>query len=123
MEIGFFDNRRVNKRLKVLEKLREEIEDDFETRYENIEEMIFLKRNVRWEGAAEIIFLMAVRDVNLRWKGVMDYGFLKLCKKWIVENKMYSMTPKLVAEMTRTILPEDMCKELGEEYESQFNNR
>ena len=62
-----------------------------------------------------ILFAMAMRDVHFAWNGLRDYGFLRLCKKWIEEKEETVMTPEAVMAMIKTILPEEMCKTLDEE--------
>lgn len=115
MEQGLFEGRRGSKRLKAIERRLEKVLSEFENDYENTPEMHFLQENVRWEGTAELIFAMAMRNVHFTWDGVRDYGFLRLCMSWIEEENINTMTPKSVATMTRSILPESMCQELGEE--------
>lgn len=115
MEQGLFEGRRGSKRLKAIERQLEKVLSEFENDYENTPEMHFLQENIRWEGTAELIFAMAMRNVHFTWDGVRDYGFLRLCMRWIEEENINTMTPKSVATMTRSILPESMCQELGEE--------
>lgn len=115
MEQGLFEGRRGSKRLKAIERQLEKVRSEFGNDYENTPEMRFLKEEIRWEGTAELIFAMAMRNVNFEWNGLRDYGFLRLCRRWIEEEKLRTMTPKAVAAMTRSILPETMCQELGEE--------
>ena len=115
MEQGIFDIRRGSKRLKAIEKQKQQIYGEFQNAYEDSQEMKFLKEAVRWEGTAELLFAMAIRNVHFAWKGLRDYGFLRLCKKWIEENDETVMTPEAVMAMTKTILPEEMCKTLEEE--------
>lgn len=115
MEQGLFEGRRGSKRLKAIERQLEKVLSEFENDYENTPEMHFLQENIRWEGTAELIFAMAMRNVHFAWDGVRDYGFLRLCMRWIEEENINIMTPKAVATMTRSILPESMCQELGEE--------
>lgn len=115
MEQGLFEGRRGSKRLKAIERQLEKVLSEFENDYEDTPEMHFLQENIRWEGTAELIFAMAMRNVHFTWDGVRDYGFLRLCMRWIEEENINTMTPKAVATMTRSILPESMCQELGEE--------
>lgn len=115
MEQGIFEGRRGSKRLKAIEKHKEQIYGEFQSAYAEAQEMRFFKEEVRWEGTAELLFAMAMRDVHFAWNGLRDYGFLRLCKKWMEENRVATMTSTGVAAMLRTILPEAMCKELGEE--------
>ncbi len=115
MEQGIFEGRRGNKRLKAIEKQKEQIYGEFQSAYEESPEMRFLKEEVRWEGTAELLFAIAMRDVHFTWNGLRDYGFLRLCKKWVEESDAAAMTSTSVATMIRTILPEAMCKELGDE--------
>lgn len=115
MEQGIFDGRRGQKRLKLIEKQLEKILGEFSTEYENSQEMRFLRGDVRWEGTAELMFAMAMRNVNFAWNGLRDYGFLRLCTKWIKGGEVSVMTPKETEAMVRNILPEAMWNELDEE--------
>lgn len=115
MEQGLFEGRRGSKRLKAIERQLEKVLSEFENDYEDAPEMHFLQENIRWEGTAELIFAMAMRNVHFTWDGVRDYGFLRLCMRWIEEENINTMTPKAVATMMRSTLPESMCQELGEE--------
>ena len=115
MEQSIFEGRRGNKRLKAIEKHKEKVLSEFTTEYENSPEMRFLREDIGWEGTAELVFVMAMRNVHFTWNGLRDYGFLRLCRKWVEENQLTAMTPKTAAAMTRSILPEEMCQELSEE--------
>ena len=115
MEQGIFEGRRGSKRLKAIEKQKQQIYGEFQNEYENSQEMKFLKEAVRWEGTAELLFAMAIRDVHFAWNGLRDFGFLRLCKKWIEEQEETVMTPEAVTEMTKAILPKEMCETLEEE--------
>lgn len=115
MEQSIFEGRRGNKRLKAIEKHKESVLSEFKTGYESTPEMKFLQEEIRWEGTAELILIMAMRNVHFAWNGLRDYGFLRLCKKWIEGEEISTMTPKAAAAMTRNILPEEMCQELSEE--------
>lgn len=115
MQQGMFEGRRGNKRLKAIEKQLEKVLGEFSTEYENSTEMRFLKEEVKWEGTAELVFVMAMRNVHFAWNGLRDYGFLRLCKKWIEEAKTQALTSKDAAAMIKSILPEEMCQELSEE--------
>ncbi len=115
MERGRFDGRRNNKRIKAIEKYKEKILGEFTTEYERSQEMKFLREETGWEGTAELILVMAMRDVHFAWKGLRDYGFLRLCKRYIEQNEIEAMTPKDAETMIRSILTEAMWDELDEE--------
>ena len=128
IEQGIFEGRRGQKRLKLIEKQKETVLGEFTTEYENSEEMRFLREDVRWEGTAELMMAMAMRNVHFAWNGLRDLGFLKLCMKWIGEEGkltdaagIKTMTPKDAETMIRDILPEAMWEELNDEI--QCNDR
>ena len=114
-EQGFYDGRRGHRRLKAIEKQTEKVLNEFTTGYEDSPELRFLQDEIRWEGTSQLLFAMARRNVHFEWNGIRDYGFIRLCAKWIEEEGVATMTPKAAADMTRSILPEEMCRELGEE--------
>lgn len=115
MDQSFYDGLRGNRRLKALEKQIDKISQEFETRYADTPEMIFLEEEVRWEGPSKLIFVMAQRNVHFTWNGLRDYGFIRLCRKWILDNESTTLSAKAAAAMIRSILPVRMCEELGEE--------
>ena len=115
MERGLYEGRRGSKRLKAIEKYKEKILEEFNNEYEMSPEMRRLREEIRWDETAELIFLMAMRDVHFTWNGIRDYGFIKLCIEWIDDEKISVLTPKSVATMIRAVLPENMCQELSEE--------
>lgn len=114
-EQGFFDGIRGHKRVKTVEKQIEKVNGEFQTRYGETQEMIYLEEEIQWEGTAKLIFVMAQRNVHFTWNGLRDYGFIRLCRKWIAEHGQRMMTPKATVAMVRSILPAAMCEELGEE--------
>lgn len=115
IEQGIFEGRRGQKRLKLIEKQKESILEEFTTEYENSKEMRFLREEVSWEGTAELMMAMAMRNVHFEWNGLRDLGFLRLCASWIKENKAEAMTAKDTETMIRGVLPEAMWVELNEE--------
>lgn len=115
MEHGIFEGRRGQKRLKQIERQLEQVFGEFNTDYENSDEMYFLRKKIQWEGTAELMFAMAMRNVHFTWSGLRDLGFLKLCVKWTEKNGLSVIMPKDAEEMIQSILPETMCSELNEE--------
>lgn len=115
VEQGLFDGRRGQKRLKLIEKHKAKVLEEFTTEYENSQEMRFLHEEIRWEGTAELMFAIAMRNVHFAWKELRDYGFLRLCRSWIKDNGLETVTPKDAEAMIRSILPEAMWDEIDEE--------
>ena len=115
VEQGIFDGRRGQKRLKLIEKHKVKILGEFTTEYENSQEMRFLRDEIRWEGMAELLLVLAMRNVNFAWNGLRDHGFLRLCKRWVEESGLETVTTKDTEVMIKSILPERMWDELDEE--------
>lgn len=115
MEQNIYEGRKGQKRLKVIEKQIKRINEEFEHNYTNTSEMTYLEEEIRWEGTSKLIFSIAQRNVNFKWNGLRDYGFIRLCRRWIGENGIQVMTPEITAGMMGDILPEKMCAELREE--------
>ena len=88
---------------------------EFTTEYENSQEMRFLREEIRWEGMAELMLVLAMRNVNFAWNGLRDHGFLRLCKRWVEESGLETVTTKDTEVMIKSILPERMWDELDEE--------
>ena len=115
VEQGIFDGRRGQKRLKLIEKYKVKILSEFTTEYENSQEMRFLREEIRWEGMAELMLVLAMRNVNFAWNGLRDHGFLRLCKRWVEKSGLETVTTKDAEVMIKSILPERMWDELDEE--------
>lgn len=115
IEQEFYEGRKGQKRLRAIEKQIRRVDEEFEHNYEDTPEMVFFKEEVRWEGIARLIFAMACRNVQFKWNGTRDYGFIRLCRAWADENHMNIITADIMSAMLRDILPEAMCAELEEE--------
>ncbi len=115
MEQNFYDGLRGHRRVKTLEKHIERISEEFATQYADTPEMVFLEESIQWEGPSKLIFLMAQRNVHFAWNGLRDYGFIRLCKKWIIDNEITVLSAKAAGTMIRSILPVQMCEDLGDE--------
>lgn len=118
IEQSFYEGRKGQKRFKVIEKNIERIKSEIENEYETSPEMIFLEENIRWEGTALLVFYMAFRKVHFRWNGLRDYGYLRLCCRWIRQKNLETVTSHDAAEMVRSIITREMCVELSEELEA-----
>ncbi len=110
-----YGSRREQKRLKSIEKRIAAVEEEFDNRYREFPEMLFMEETIIWEGAAKLIFVMAMRDVSFRWNGMRDYGFIRLCRKWTDEKKLDRLGVDEAKEMVKSILPSDMWIQLEEE--------
>ena len=115
IEQSFYEGRKGQKRFKVIEKNIEKIKSEIENEYENSQEMKFLEDNIRWEGTALLVFYMAFRKVHFMWNGLRDYGYLRLCCRWIRQRKLETVTSHDAAAMVRSIITHEMCVELSEE--------
>ncbi len=115
MEQGFYDGRKGQRRLKAIEKQIENVSAEFDNNYAHTPEMIYLRDEINWEGTARLIFIMAHRDVNYKWNGLRDYGFIRACRQWIADNRVKELTSQAVVEMLKAVLPVKMCEELSEE--------
>ena len=112
---GVYEGRKGQKRLRAIEKQIVSVREEFDNRYADSPEMKYLSSQIQWVGTAGLIFIMAQRDVNFKWTGLMDYGFIRLCKRWLEEHGLQSVTSEETADMMRDILPEEMCSELSDE--------
>lgn len=110
-----YGSRREQKRLKSIEKRIAAVEEEFDNRYREFPEMLFMEETIIWEGPAKLIFVMAMRDVSFRWNGMRDYGFIRLCRKWTDEKKLDRLGVDEAKEMVKSILPSDMWIQLEEE--------
>lgn len=115
VEQSFLGGIRGHKRTKTVEKQIEKVRGEFQAQYSGTPEMLYLENEIGWEGASKLIFLMAQRNVHFAWNGLRDYGFIRLCRKWIDETDVKTMDAAAATSMIRSILPAAMCEELGEE--------
>ncbi len=112
---GVYEGRKGQKRLRAIERQIVSVREEFDNRYADSPEMKYLNSQIQWVGTAGLIFVMAQRDVNFKWNGMMDYGFIRLCRRWLEERGLQSVTADETADMIRDILPEEMCSELSDE--------
>ena len=75
-EKGLYEGRKGQRRLKLIEKNIQRTNEEFDHNCEESPEMIYLDRQIKWEGMARLIFTLAQRDVNFRWSGLRDYGYI-----------------------------------------------
>lgn len=118
MERSTYEGRKAQKRMKALERQIEKVRKEVKTGYEGRPELTFLEEDIRWDDTAELIFAIALRNVHFRWDGLRDYGFIRLCGKWIREREMKELRDSDVASMLTAILPAKMCSEIREEMEA-----
>ena len=114
-EQRFLGGIRGHKLAKTVEKQIEKVSGEFQPQYSGVPEMLYLENEIRWEGPSKLIFLMAQRNVNFAWNGIRDYGFIRLCQKWVRGNDVKVMDAAAAISMIRSILPAAMCEELAEE--------
>ena len=114
-EKGLYEGRKGQKRLKAIEKQIQRTNEEFDHNCEESPEMIYLNEQIRWEGAARLIVTLAQRDVNFRWSGLRDHGYIRLCCKWIDGNGLTTVTADAADAMIRDILPANMCSALDDE--------
>ena len=105
---GVYEGRKGQKRLRAIERQIVSVREEFDNRYADSPEMKYLSSTDTYNGVgtAGLIFIMAQRDVNFKWNGLMDYGFIRLCKRWLEEHGLQSVTSEETADMMRDILPE-----------------
>lgn len=118
MEQNLYEGRKGQRRLRAIDRQIQIVKSEIQHDYEDTPEMIFLEETVKWEGTGKLIFMMAFRKVHFMWNGLRDYGFIRLCTKWIEERGLRTMTSSDATEMARSILTEEMCLELSEELSS-----
>lgn len=115
VEKNLYEGRKGQKRLRTIEKQIKRVNEEFEHDYADTQEMIYLEDGIRWEPMARLMFAMAQRNVNFRWNGLRDYGFIRLCRKWLEEKGVTEMYPDATVNMLKSILPVRMCSDLSEE--------
>lgn len=117
-ETGLYEGRKGQKRLKAIERQINSVNEEFDHRYADSPEMRYLSGEsgqIRWIGMAGLIFAMAQRDVSFKWSGMMDYGFIRLCAKWLDDRDIDTVTEETAVAMMKDILPEELCSELRDE--------
>lgn len=113
-DAGANESKRKQRRLRNTSKLTDRVKEEFECRYNDAPEMMFLEKDVTWHGASYLVFLMALRNVNHRWNGMRDYGFIRLFSASIGVGEE-ELTAEDALAKVRAILPDDMVEELEKE--------
>ena len=114
-EQSVYEGRKGQRRLKAIEKYINRVNEEFDHNYTDSPEMRYLDEELEWIGTSRLIFVMAQRNVHFRWNGMRDYGYIRLCKSWIVGNERRQITADAMAAMIKDILPAEMCFELSDE--------
>lgn len=114
-EHGIYEGRKGQKRLKAIEKQIASVNEEFDHRYAESREMKRLSGQVEWVGTAGLVFSLAQRDVNFKWNGMMDYGFIRLCDKWLAGRGISFVDADTALQMMGDILPAEMSAELRDE--------
>lgn len=118
IEQNLYGGRKGQKRLKAVGKQIEKIKGEISNNYEDTPEMTFLEREVSWEDTAMLVFFMAFRKVHFMWNGLRDYGYLRLCSRWIKEHRLETVEPYDAVNMVKSIIPHEMCIELSQELDA-----
>lgn len=114
-EAEMFKGRKGRKKLEALEQQINKISDEFDNRYEDTREMKFLKEDIKWLKTSYLVFLMGQKLVYFKWKGLRDYGFIRLCAQWLADKGIEEPAPEQVVDMLRDVLPDDLCGKLSEQ--------
>ena len=114
-EAEMFKGRKGRKKLEALDQQIQRISEEFENRYMHTREMKYISENVSWSRTSRLVFLMGQRLVYHRWRGLRDYGFIRLCAQWLETNRISEPTPEQVVDMMEDVLPEDLSRKLAEE--------
>ncbi len=114
-EQSFYEGRKGQKRLKAIEKQIKRISQEFDHNYSDTPEMRYLDEEIRWDPMARLIFILARRNVYFKWTGLRDYGFIRLCRKWVTENRITYLDPEAASNMIGDILPAKQCTELKDD--------
>ena len=117
-EAELFKGRKGRKRLEAIEQQISKITEEFDNKYENTREMKFLKDDIKWLKTSYLVFLMGQKLVYFKWKGLRDYGFIRLCAQWLSDRGIDEPSPELVVDMLRDVLPDDLCEKLGAQLKS-----
>ena len=115
VEQSMYEGRKGQKRLKAIEKQISRLEEEFDHNYTDSPEMRYMDEELEWVGTSRLIFVMAQRSVHFKWNGMRDYGYIRLCRRWIDGNELKVITADATAAMIRDILPEEMCSQLSDE--------
>lgn len=115
---NFYKGRKGQQRLKAIQKETAKINGEIQHSYANTPEMIYLENDIIWDAISKLIFLMAQKSVQFKWKGVRDYGFIRLCTRWIMENKISTLTPEIATAMMEDVLPSKMYSQLIDELDA-----
>lgn len=114
-ETELFKGRKGKKKREAIENEIVKLSEEFENRYLHTREMKYIEQNVTWMITSRLVFLMGQRLVYFRYKGLRDYGFIRLCANWFERTGIDNPNPEQVVNMMMEILPEELRDKLSEE--------
>lgn len=114
-EAEMFKGRKGRKKLEALEQQITKISEEFDNRYKDTREMKYLSDDIKWLKTSYLVFLMGQKLVYFKWKGLRDYGFIRLCAQWLANREIKEPTPEQVVDMMQDVLPDDLCEKLSEQ--------
>lgn len=114
-EAEMFKGRKGRKKLEALEQQIAKISDEFDNRYKDTREMKYLADEIKWLKTSYLVFLMGQKLVYFRWKGLRDYGFIRLCARWLADREITEPSPEQVVDMMEDVLPDELCRKLSEQ--------
>ena len=117
-EAEMFKGRKGKKKLEALEQQIATISDEFDNRYKDTREMKYLSDEIRWMKTSYLVFLMGQKLVYFKWKGLRDYGFIRLCAQWLASRGITEPAPEQVVDMMQDVLPDDLCDKLSEQLQT-----
>ena len=99
-----FKGRKGQKRLRELNERIDRILGETNERYQSSDEMSFILRSMP-DPMVRLWFVSAYRVLDRHWGGIKDYGFLRLCQRWIQRKRLEEMSRPEAETMLSTILP------------------
>lgn len=114
-EQNVYEGRKGQRRLKAIEKQLNRVNEEFDHNYADSPEMRYLEEEMNWHGTSKLIFTIAQRNVHFKWSGMRDYGYIRLCKRWLDGNELKTVTADAAAAMIGDILPAEMRADISDE--------
>ena len=106
-----YKGRKGRKQLKALLDEIDHVYGETGNLYRDYEEMQLLESMLP-DPVVKLYFAKYFRDLNAMWSGVENYGFLRLCGKWIRTNGVQELTQPDVDQMLESLLPSQEWNQL-----------
>lgn len=76
-----------------------------------------LDKDIQWFGASKMIYLAVLDVIHESYKGLMDYGYIRLMEQYFKRRNIIQVNEAIVMEAEKDILPAENYVQLLEKLE------